>query len=176
MYQNNSIKDTFYDGSMTLSIILSITTLIWCCCVNIEPVFFACSIAITSVVYLLQRLSKKRKVFGLPSALLFFNLCILTVQPMNNEPFNNSTLYAILWVAILLISVAHLWKMRNKTKRVIRNQTEKKEKILLACNASVNIALSICTLILLVFVDISPSNLLPIILGINYIPTMITTW
>jgi hypothetical protein len=60
------------------------------------------------------------------------------------------------------------------TKSAMKNQTNKKQKALLACNASVNTALAVCTLVLLVFVKISSDNLLPILLALNY-PFVLTT-
>lgn len=172
--KNQNLKDVFNGISMCLGIIFTVTTLVWCCFVDVNAVYFVSALVIANGVYLLSMLTTNYSIFGLPTAMLFLNLSILSVQPLNNEPFNNDTLYGFAWCLLLIYSITHLWSMFKWTKIAIKNQTNKKQKALLACNASVNTALAVCTLVLLVFVKISSDNLLPILLALNY-PFVLTT-
>ena len=172
--KNQNLKDVFNGISMCLGIIFTVTTLVWCCCVDVNTVYFVSTIVIAYGVCLLSKLTTNYSIFGLPTAMLFFNLSILSIQPLNNEPFNNNALYGFAWCLLLIYSITHLWSMFKWTKSAMKNQTNKKQKALLACDASVNTALAICTLVLLVFVKISSDNLLPILLALNY-PFVLTT-
>ncbi len=168
------MKDVAYTLCICCCYLLSIAILTWCCYTNTNPVYTAGTVVIGFGIYLLSKLTSTYSVFGLPTALLFFNLAVLTAQPMSNT-FNNNTLYSVIWCLLLVYTAIHLWNMTKWTLGAIKNQTKNKEKILLKCNVCVNTALAICSLIMFVFVEISDKNLLPILLVINYIPTLTTT-